>query len=369
MEVKASAKGNAWLQLMSFASATSKNKVPSGIQVGLVLMGLRKLRRSMDMSNRTCNALMLASFLLLAPAVAVADFPEKPVHIVIPFSPGGGTDVHVRLMQDKLEEVLGTGLVIENRGGAGGTIGCAVAAEAQPDGYTLLVTSASYTFAPNFYKNLRYDPVKSFHSITNLAQAPLVLGVHPSVPANNVKELIALAKKRPGELNYASAGVGSNIFMSTELFNYMAKIKMSQVPYRGGAPATIGLISGETDVIITALTSAVPQIKERRMRGLAVTTKERSFVLPDLPTIHESGVPGYDKAGWYGMYAPAGVPQDIIKKIYASVAKVLKDPVIVRRLKDQGSVAVGNTPNEFTTFVHNELKEWAKLIKDMNIRI
>ena len=321
------------------------------------------------MKNHTIAALLAAPFLLLAPAVAGADYPEKPIRVIIPFSAGGGTDVHVRLMQDKLEEALRTNLVIENRGGAGGTIGCGIAAAADPDGYTLLVTSASYTFGPNFYKNLRYDPVKSFHSITNLAQGPLVLGVHPSVPARSVKELVALATRFPGRLNYASAGVGSNIFMSTELFNYMAKIKMTQIAYKGGGPATIGLISGETDVIITALTSAIPQMKQGRMRGLAVTTKERSFLLPDLPTINESGVPGYDKASWYGMYAPAAVPKDIINKIYTSVAKVLKDPVITQRLKDQGSVAVGNPPDEFTTFVHTELKEWAKLIKDMDIKI
>ena len=314
-------------------------------------------------------ALLAAPFLLLAPAVAVADYPEKPIRIIIPFSPGGGTDVHLRLMQDKLEEALRTNLLIENRGGAGGTIGCAVAAEADADGYTLLVTSASFTFGPNFYRNLRYDPVKSFQPITNLAQAPLVVGVHPSVPAHSVKELIALAKKFPGRLNYASAGVGSNIFMSTELFSYMAKIRMTQIPYRGGGPATIGLISGESDVIITALTSAMPPMKQGQMRGLAVTTKERSFAVPDLPTVNESGVPGYDKAGWFGLYAPAGVPKDIIARIYGSVAKVLKDPVIATRLKDQGSVAVGTTPDEFTTFVHTELKEWAKLIKDMNIKI
>jgi tripartite-type tricarboxylate transporter receptor subunit TctC len=173
--------------------------------------------------------------------MAVAEFPEKPIRVIITFSDVGGTDVHLRLLQDKLDAALGTSIVIENRGGAGGTIGCGVAAQAAADGYTLLVTSASYTFAPNFYKNLQYDPVKSFDGITNLAQAPLVLGVHPSVPAKSTKELVELAKKNPGKLNYASAGVGSNIFMSTELFSYMAGIKLTQIPYKGGGPATIGV--------------------------------------------------------------------------------------------------------------------------------
>lgn len=320
------------------------------------------------MLNQAHAALFAVPFLLLAPATAVADYPEKPIRIIIPFAPGGGTDVHLRLMQDKLEEALRTNIVIENRGGAGGTIGCTVAAEAPPDGYALLVTSASYTFAPNFYK-LKFDPVKSFEPITNLAQGPLVLGVHPSVPARSVKDLLALAGKYPGRLNYASAGVGSNIFMSTELFSYMAKIKMTQIAYKGGGPATIGLISGEADVIITALTSAIPQMKQGRMRGLAVTTRERSFVVPDLPTVHESGVPGYDKASWYGLWTPAGVPKDIRDRIYGSFSRTLKDPVVIQRMKEQGSNPVGNPPDEFTKFVHDELREWAKLIKDMNIRI
>ena len=321
------------------------------------------------MKHHTLTAWLAAPILVGACALAAAAYPDKPIRVIIPFSAGGGTDVHLRLMQDKLEAALGTNLVIENRGGAGGTVGCAIAAAADPDGYTFLVTSASYTFAPNFYKNLKYDAVKSFQGVTNLAQAPLLLGVHPSVPVKTVRELIALAKKNPGKLDYASAGVGSNIFMSTELFNYLAKIKMTQIPFKGGGPATIGLISGEADVIVTALSSAVPQMKEGRMRALAVTTKERSFVVPDVPTIIESGVPGYDKAGWYGMYAPAAVPKDIIDKVYGAIVKTLKDPVILKRLKDQGSVAVGNSPQAFTAFVHAELKEWTELIKKMDLKL
>jgi tripartite-type tricarboxylate transporter receptor subunit TctC len=321
------------------------------------------------MQVRDRIASLTVPFLLLAPALAVAEYPERPIRVIIPFSAGGGTDVHLRLMQDRLDAALGTNIVIENRGGAGGTIGCGIAAQASPDGYTLLLTSASYTFAPNFYKNLQYDAVKSFEPITNLAQAPLVLGVHPSVPAKTTKELVELAKKSPGRINYASAGVGSNIFMSTELFSYMAGIKMTQIAYKGGGPATIGLVAGEADVIITALTSAIPNIQQGRMRGLAVTTKERSFVLPDLPTVHESGVPGYDKASWYGLYAPAGVPKNVLDRIYSAFSKVLKDPVIIKRLKDQGSAPVGNPPAEFKSFVHAELKEWADLIKKMDIKI
>ncbi|OGA55404.1 MAG: hypothetical protein A3F74_19285 [Betaproteobacteria bacterium RIFCSPLOWO2_12_FULL_62_58] len=280
---------------------------------------------------------------------------------------GGGTDILARALQDKLEAALGASVIIDNRGGAGGTLGCTIAARAAPDGYTLLLTSASYSFAPSLYKDLPYDAVKDFKPITNFAQAPLVLAVHPSLPVLNVKELLALARKRPGEIHYASAGRGSNIYMTTELFKYMAKINLTQVPYKGGGPAQIGLISGETQVIITGILGAIPHMKTGRMRGLAVTTKQRSPALPHLPTIDESGVPGYDKPGWFGLFSPAAVPGPIIAHVYGAMAKVLKNPDTVKRLAAEGAVAVGNTPEEFGAFVRSEIVEWAKLIRDMKL--
>ncbi|OGA11471.1 MAG: hypothetical protein A2W68_16385 [Betaproteobacteria bacterium RIFCSPLOWO2_02_64_14] len=270
-------------------------------------------------------------------------------------------------MQDKLEAALGASVIIDNRGGAGGTLGCTIAARAAPDGYTLLLTSASYSFAPSLYKDLPYDAVKDFKPITNFAQAPLVLAVHPSLPVLNVKELLALARKRPGEIHYASAGRGSNIYMTTELFKYMAKINLTQVPYKGGGPAQIGLISGETQVIITGILGAIPHMKTGRMRGLAVTTKQRSPALPHLPTIDESGVPGYDKPGWFGLFSPAAVPGPIIAHVYGAMAKVLKDPATVKRLASEGAVAVGNPPEEFGAFVRAEISEWSKLIREMKL--
>jgi tripartite-type tricarboxylate transporter receptor subunit TctC len=320
--------------------------------------------------SRIIHALLIAFALTFAmPGLAADRYPDRPIRFVIPFPPGGGTDLLTRALQDKLESVLGVTVVIDNRGGGGGTIGCAIAAKAAPDGYTYLVTSASYTFAPSLYKKLPYDAIKDFKPVTNLANAPLILAVHPSMPVKSVQELLALARKHPGEIDYASAGVGSNIHLTTELFKYMAKVNLHQVPYKGGGPATVALISGEVQVVFTGVLSAIPFIKSRQMRPLAVTTKERSAVFPDLPTIDESGVPGYDKGGWTGLYAPSGVSDEMINQLYQSVAKVLRDPEIVKRLGKEGLVPVANPPTEFTKFVHAEIEEWAKLIKTMNLSL
>ena len=309
-------------------------------------------------------ALLFAALIVLPAAAA---YPEKPIRLLIPFPPGGGTDLLARALQDKLETALGALVIIDNRGGAGGTIGVTMAARSAPDGYTLLVTSASYTFAPGLYKDLPYDAIKDFKPITNLASAPLVLVVHPSMPVKSVKELIALARKRPGEINYASAGIGSNIHMTTELFKYMAKINLTQVPYKGGGPATVAVISGEVPLVITGILSAIPFMKSGHIRALAVTTKQRTPAFPDLPTIDESGVPGYDKGGWTGLFAPARVPESIITHVYQAVAKVLKNPDTVKRLALEGLVAVGNPPADFDAFVRAEIAEWTKLIRDMKL--
>ncbi len=315
-----------------------------------------------------CASLFAVLPVLPAPSVLAAEgYPEKPIRVVIPFPPGGGTDILARLLQDKFEGALGASVIIDNRGGAGGTIGFALVARAAPDGYTLLLTSASYTFAPSLYKDLPYDAIKDFKPITNFAQAPLILAVHPSMPVLSVRDFLALARNRPGEIHYSSAGVGSNLHLTTELFKYMAKINLVQVPYRGGGPAAVALMSGEVQAGFVAILGAVPFMKSGRMRGLAVSTKQRSPVLPDLPTIDEAGVPGYDKAGWTGLFAPAGVPESIITHVYQATAKVLKNPDTVKQLADQGSVAVGNSPEEFGTFVRSEIAEWAKLIRDMKL--
>jgi tripartite-type tricarboxylate transporter receptor subunit TctC len=320
------------------------------------------------MHRIACATLFAALTALLAPCAVAADkYPEKPVRLVVPFAPGGGTDLLARFVSDRLTGVLGTTMVIDNRAGAGGTLGTALVARAAPDGYTFLFTSASYTFAPNFYKDLPYDPVKDFKPITMFGSSPNILVVHPSLPVKSVKELLALARKRPGEILYGSAGRGSNIHLTAELFLYMARIRMTQVPYKGAGPAQVALMSGEVQVLLPGLQSAYPFIKSGRMRALAVTTKQRAQLLPDVPTIDEAGVPGYEKAGWFGLFAPAAVPEPIVSRVYQSVAKVLKDPETVRRLAAEGAVAGGQPPAEFTAFVHTELAEWSKLIREMKL--
>ena len=301
------------------------------------------------------------------PAVAADAYPQKPIRLVVPFSPGGGTDLLARAVSDRLTEVLGVSVIIDNRAGAGSTIGTAMVARAAPDGYTYLFTSASYTFAPNFYRDLPYDPIKDFKPITMFGSLPNVLVVHPSLPVKSLKELLALARKRPGEIHYGSAGRGSNVHLTTELFLYMAKIKMTQVPYKGMGPAQIGLISGEVQVLLPAFQSIYPFVKSGQVRALALTTKQRSPLLPDLPTIDESGVPGYDKSAWFGLFAPAAVPGPIVSRMYQAVAKVLTDPEIVKRLAAEGAVARGQPPAEFDAFVRAELASWAKLIREMKL--
>lgn len=317
--------------------------------------------------SRIARASLLAALTALPAFPVAAAYPDKPIRIIIPFAPGGGTDILTRALQGKFEKALGTPVIIDNRGGAGGILGFTLVAKAPPDGYTLLATSASFTYTPSLHKDLQFDAVKDFKPITNFAQQPLVLAVHPSMPVSNVKDLLALARKRPGEINYGSAGRGSNLHMTTELFKYMAKIDLKEVPYKGGGPAGVGLMSGEIQVGFVSILSSVSYMKAGRIRGIAVSTKQRTPVLPDVPSLHEAGVPGYDKPSWTGFLAPGGVPDAIIDQIYAGVGKVLKNPDTVKALAMQGSVAVGNTPAEFGAFVRSELQEWARLIKEMKL--
>lgn len=312
--------------------------------------------------------LFVTATALLAPLAVAADgYPQRPIRLLIPFSPGGGTDLLARAVSEKLTEALGASIVIDNRPGAGGTLGTALVARAAPDGYTFLFTSASYTFAPNFYRDLPYDPVKDFRPITMFGSSPSILVVHPSLPVKSVRELLAFARKRPGEIDYGSAGRGSNIHLTTELFLYMAKIKLTQVPYKGGGPAQIALMSGEVQVLLPGFQSAFPFVKSGRMRALGVSSKKRAPLLPDVPTIDESGVPGYVKSAWFALFAPAAVPESIITRVYQAVAKVLKDPDIVKRLAAEGTFAEGQPPAEFDAFVRSELAAWGKLIREMKL--
>ena len=316
---------------------------------------------------RIAAALLCAAMAHASAASAAEAYPQKPIRLVVPFAPGGGTDLLARFVSDRLAGVLGTSIVVENRSGAGGTIGTGLVARAPADGYTFLFTSASYTFAPNFYPDLPYDPVKDFKPITTFGSTPNLLAVHPSMPVRSLKQLLALARKRPGEILYGHAGRGSNVHLTTELFMYMARIKLVPVAYKGAGPAQIGLMSGEVHVLLPGIQSAYPVVKSGRIRALAVTTKQRAQLLPDVPTIDEAGVPGYEKAGWFGLFAPAAVPEDIVSRVYQAVARVLKNPDTVTRLAAEGAVVGGEPPAEFTAFVHSELAQWAKLIREMKL--
>ncbi len=315
----------------------------------------------------TCASLLAPVAALFALSAAAA-YPEKPVRLIVPFSAGGATDVLARALSNKLERALGATIVVDNRGGAGSTLGAGIAARTPPDGYTLMLTSPSYTFTPTIYgKKLPYDPLKDFTPITIMALVPHVLVVHPSMPVKNFSQFRALARKHPGEILFSSGGRGSNIHLTTEFFAYTAKIKLLHVPYKGGGPGQIALMSGEVQVMLPAITPALPFIKSGRMRALAVTSKEQSPALPELPTLNESGLPGFDKAYWAGLFAPNGVPQPILDHIYQAAVKALQDPEIVKWLNAQGARPVGNPPSEFTAFVHSEIKAWAKLIREMKL--
>jgi len=312
-------------------------------------------------------SLFFAVALTAASAIAADRYPEKPIRLIVPFSAGGATDVLARLVSDRLERVLGTNIVIENRGGAGGTLGAGVAARAAPDGYTFMFTSPSYTFAPTIYKKLPYDPLKDFKPVTIFASIPHVLVVHPSMPVTSVRQLITLARKHPGEILFSSGGRGSNIHLTTELFAYMAKIKLTHVPYKGGGPGQIALMSGEVQMMLPAITPAFPFIKSGRMRALGVSSKTRSPALPNVPTINESGVPGFDKAYWAGLFAPAGVPEAIVNRVHRAAVEVLKDPKIMKKLAALGASPVGNPPAEFDAFVRSEIAAWRDLIHKMKL--
>ncbi len=319
---------------------------------------------------RPARVPLLALLLVAAaPATAADAWPQKPIRFIVPFVPGGASDLLARYVGEKLTEALGVSVIIDNRGGAGGTLGAGLVARAAPDGYTLMFTSPSHTFAPSFYKNLPYDTVKDFKPITLVAQTPNLLVVHPSLPAKGVKQLVALAKKHPNEIRYGSSGHGSNIHLTTALLASMAGIQLAHVPYKGGGAAQLAVMSGEIHMLMAGFQSALPFHQSGRMRGIAVSTKQRSSAAPDIPTIDESGVPGFDKAFWAGLFAPAGVPEAIVTRLHQTIVKILKDPDFAKRLDAEGAVPVGNSPAEFDAYVRSEIALWGKLIREMKLRV
>ncbi len=298
----------------------------------------------------------------LAPAQA-QQYPGKPVRLIVPFPPGGGTDTLARIYGQKLAEIFGQQVVIDNRPGAGTNIGAEIAAKAPPDGYTLLMGNIAHAINVTLYNKLAYDFVKDFAPVTLLASTPNILVVHPSVPAKSVKELIALARARPGQLDYASSGGGSSSHLAAELFNNMAGVKMTHVPYKGGGPAVIALVGGQVSVGFATTPSVITHVKAGKMRGLGVTTAQRSPSTPELPTISEAGVPGYEAGTWYGLLVPAGTPKEIVARLHAESVKLLKLPDVKDRLDATGFEAIGNTPDQFAAYIRSEIEKWAKVVK------
>ena len=296
-------------------------------------------------------------------------YPSGPVRVIVPFPPGGGVDGAGRLISQKLTEALGRQFVVDNRPGANGMIGSELAARAPKDGYTLMVNGANFVTTPSLYAKVTYDPVKDFAPVSLIALAPNVLVVHPSLPAKSVKELIALARARPGQVNFAGSGSGSTPHLAAELFNTLANVKMVHVPYRGTGPAIVGLMSGEASVMFMPTTNAVPLVKAGRLRALAVTTQNRVPALPELPTVAESGLKGYESSQWYGVLAPAGTPEDIVNLLNGQIVKIMHGADMKQRLGEEGVLAVGSTRAEFAAHIKVEIAKWAKVIKQSGARI
>jgi tripartite-type tricarboxylate transporter receptor subunit TctC len=297
-------------------------------------------------------------------AQTAANFPNKPVRFIAPFPPGGSTDLLARLVAQKLTESWGQQVVVENRGGAAGTIGVELAARAAADGYTIVMGHVgTFGVNPTLYPKLSYDAVRDFAPITVLATVPNGMAVHPSLPVKTARDFVALARARPGELLYASGGSGSASHLAGEYLKLLTKINMVHVPYKGTAPAMISMISGETTMTITGMVALGPHIKSNRLKLLGVATLKRLTIMPDVPTLNESGVPGYDANQWYGVLAPAATPRDIVAKLHADIVKVLARTDVKERLAADGAEAVANTPEQFAAHIKAEIAQWAPVVK------
>jgi tripartite-type tricarboxylate transporter receptor subunit TctC len=317
------------------------------------------------MINRYTAAIALAICTL---PVHAQTFPTKPVRLVVPFAAGGSTDIIARTLGQKLNDLWGQPVVVDNRAGGSTVIGTDIVAKAPPDGHTLLVTPAPFTIVPSLSPKLPYDPQKDFEPVTLINTTPLVVVVHPGVPAKSIKDLIALAKSKPGALNYGSSGSGGSNHLAGELFNAMAGVKMVHVPYKGNAPALTDLVGGHVDLVFNGLTSALPLIKSGKLRPLGVTSLKRASALPQIPTLDEQGLKGFQAVAWNGLTAPARTPREIISRLNTDVLKVLRSPELAERLKAEGSDPVGSTVEDYAAFLRDEIAKWRKVIQLANIK-
>jgi tripartite-type tricarboxylate transporter receptor subunit TctC len=318
------------------------------------------------------TACLLGTALLLSRPVAGQSpsepYPAKPVRVIVGLAPGGATDIQTRLFAQKLSESLGRSFVVENRSGAGGTVAYAQVAKSPPDGYTLLGVAGGYTITPFVYPKLTYDPVRDFAPISLVAQAPFLLLTHPSLPVKSVKDLLALARAKPGALDCASAGYGTSTHMAFELFKALSGAKITHIPYKGTGQSLVDGMSGQVHMLFGNVLSSLPHARAGKLRALAVTTAKRSTVLPDLPTIAEAGVPGYENSTWHGWLAPAGTPSAVLIRLNAELVKASRSPDVVERLAPDGGEPVGSTAEQFARFIDQDMARWGKLVKETGIR-
>lgn len=311
----------------------------------------------------------LAAMAAPFPAAFAQAYPSRPIRFIVPFAAGAGVlDIMARLVGQHLGQSLGQQVLIDNRPGAGGNVGAEVAAKAVPDGYTMLMGAVALVVSPYLYARLPFDPLTDLAPVTQVNSAPLMLVVHPSLPVNSVAELIAYAKARPGALNYGSGGVGATPFLATELFKSMAGIDVVHVPYKGGAPALADLVAGQLSFMIENVPGTLPFVKDGKLRALAITSRQRLALVPELPTMEEAGVPGYEMIGWNGIFVPKATPPEIVARLNAELVKVLRSTEVGEQLARLGAVPVGDTPEQFGAFVKAESARWGKIIKDLGIK-
>jgi tripartite-type tricarboxylate transporter receptor subunit TctC len=315
------------------------------------------------------SRIVCAAVVAIAIPAAAQTYPSKPIRIVVPFPPGGTSDILARAIGQKLTEEWKQQVVVDDRPGAGANIGADIVAKSPPDGYTLFILSTIHTINPSLYSKLSYDPLKDFTPITLIADTSQVLVVHPSLPVRTVKEFIAYAKKHPGQLNYSSAGNGSQPHLTAELFKKKTGIDIVHVPYKGAPPAMTDLLAGQVALTFATAPSAVPFVKSGKLRALGVSTAQRISALPDVPTIAEAGVPGFEAAGWNGLVGPAGMPAAVVNSLHAAVVKIVHVPAMASFLSGQGADPHTTTPAEFGAYIKSEVVKWAQVVKDSGARI
>ncbi len=323
----------------------------------------------MAITLRNLLAVFMSASLVYAGSVCAQNYPVKPIRIIVPYAPGGSTDVVMRILAPRLTEILGQQAVVENRPGGSSTIGLDIAAKSAPDGYTLGVANLTFGANPSLIKKMPFDTEKDLLPVSLVSIVTLVLTVHPSVPARTVKQLIALAKMKPGSLNYGSAGNASANHLATERFNYMTGTKMVHIPYKGGGPAVISVVSGETAILMATIPSSIQHFQSGRLIPLGVSSLQRNAALPAIPSIAEAGVPGYEAIEWNGVVVPAGTPAAVISRLHQALAKSLSIPEVKERILSLGADPVGSSPEEFAAFIKKELATWSKVIKEVGITV